>query len=34
MKPKLTLLDDELIARVTDEAFQLLMSPGIKVKAV
>ena len=34
MKPKLTLLTDELVDRVLDEAIQLLMSPGIKVQNV
>src|SRR5215207_10225053 len=32
MQPKLTLLTDELIARVFDEAYQLLLKPGIKVQ--
>ena len=32
MQPKLTILTDELIARVLDEAFQLLLKPGIKVQ--
>lgn len=32
MKPKLTLLDDDLILRVIDEAFDLLLNPGIKVQ--
>jgi trimethylamine--corrinoid protein Co-methyltransferase len=31
MRPKLQLLETELVARILDEAFQLLMSPGIKV---
>ncbi|WKZ34464.1 MAG: trimethylamine methyltransferase family protein [Anaerolineales bacterium] len=31
MQPKLTLLNDELIARILDEAYQLLLKPGIKV---
>ncbi len=32
MQPKLTLLSDELIARILDEAHQLLLKPGIKVQ--
>ncbi|MEO8356172.1 MAG: trimethylamine methyltransferase family protein [Chloroflexota bacterium] len=32
MQPKLTLLSDELLARVLDEAYQLLLKPGIKVQ--
>ncbi len=31
MQPKLLLLDDEMIARILDEAYQLLLKPGIKV---
>ncbi len=31
MQPKLTLLSDELIARILDEAHQLLLKPGVKV---
>lgn len=31
MQPKLTLLSEELIARVMDEAHQLLLKPGVKV---
>jgi trimethylamine---corrinoid protein Co-methyltransferase len=31
MQPKLLLLNDELIARILDEAYQLLLKPGIKV---
>jgi len=31
MQPKLQLLSDDLVSRVLDEAFQLLMNPGIKV---
>lgn len=31
MQPKLTLLTDELIQRILDEAYQLLLKPGIKV---
>jgi trimethylamine--corrinoid protein Co-methyltransferase len=31
MQPKLTLLSDELIARILDEAYQLLLKPGVKV---
>ncbi len=33
MQPKLELLSRELIDRILDEAFQLLMSPGVKVQA-
>ncbi len=33
MQPKLELLSQELIERILDEAYQLLMSPGIKVQA-
>lgn len=32
MQPKLTLLTDELIERILDEAYQLLLKPGIKVQ--
>ena len=32
MQPKLTLLSDEIIARILDEAYQLLIKPGIKVQ--
>ena len=31
MQPKLTLLSDDLIARILDEAYQLLLKPGVKV---
>jgi len=31
MQPKLLLLDDKMIARILDEAYQLLLKPGIKV---
>jgi trimethylamine--corrinoid protein Co-methyltransferase len=31
MQPKLLLLDDVLIARILDEAHQLLLKPGVKV---
>jgi len=31
MQPKLLLLDEEMIARILDEAYQLLLKPGIKV---
>jgi len=34
MQPKLELLTPELIARVLDEAFQLMLKPGIKVQSV
>ncbi|MDZ7290043.1 MAG: trimethylamine methyltransferase family protein [candidate division KSB1 bacterium] len=33
MQPKLELLSRELVDRILDEAFQLLMAPGIKVQA-
>lgn len=33
MQPKLELLSKDLIARILDEAFQLLMSPGVKVQS-
>ena len=33
MQPKLELLSPELAARILDEAFQLLMKPGIKVQS-
>lgn len=32
MQPKLTLLTDDLIPRILDEAFQLLLQPGVKVQ--
>src|SRR5688500_14075452 len=32
MQPKLILLTDELIERILDEAYQLLLKPGIKVQ--
>ena len=32
MQPKLTLLDDELIVRILEEAYELLECPGIKVQ--
>ena len=32
MQPKLSLLTDDLIQRIMDEAFQLLLKPGIKVQ--
>lgn len=31
MRPKLTLLSDDLIPRIIEEAYQLLLKPGIKV---
>jgi trimethylamine---corrinoid protein Co-methyltransferase len=31
MQPKLLLLEDEMIARILDEAYQLMLKPGIKV---
>ncbi|MFH2102145.1 MAG: trimethylamine methyltransferase family protein [Chloroflexota bacterium] len=33
MQPKIELLTPELIARILDEAFQLLLEPGIKVQS-
>lgn len=33
MQPKLELLTPELIARILDEAFQLMLNPGIKVQS-
>lgn len=33
MQPKLTLLSDELVKQILDEAFQLLLDPGIKVQS-
>lgn len=33
MQPKLELLTPELIARILDEAFQLMLKPGIKVQS-
>ncbi|MBE0671377.1 MAG: trimethylamine methyltransferase family protein [Anaerolineales bacterium] len=32
MQPKLSLLNDELIARIIEEAYQLMLKPGIKVQ--
>ena len=32
MRPKLTLLSDEIIARILEEAYELLLKPGIKVQ--
>ncbi len=32
MQPKLSLLDDALIQRILDEAYQLMLKPGIKVQ--
>jgi trimethylamine--corrinoid protein Co-methyltransferase len=32
MQPKLSLLDNDLIARILDEAHQLMLKPGIKVQ--
>ncbi|MDL1909926.1 hypothetical protein FBQ81_04425 [Chloroflexi bacterium CFX6] len=31
MQPKLTLLSDEVLPRIVDEAYQLMLKPGIKV---
>ncbi len=33
MQPNITLLSDELVKQILDEAFQLLMTPGIKVQS-
>jgi trimethylamine--corrinoid protein Co-methyltransferase len=33
MQPKISLLSDELIKQILDEAFQLMMAPGIKVQS-
>ncbi|HHS97991.1 MAG TPA: hypothetical protein ENK08_08870, partial [Chloroflexi bacterium] len=33
MQPKIALLSDELIERVLEEAFQILMEPGVKVQS-
>jgi trimethylamine--corrinoid protein Co-methyltransferase len=33
MQPKINLLSDELVKQILDEAFQLLMNPGIKVQS-
>ena len=32
MQPKLSLLNEELIARIVEEAYQLMLKPGIKVQ--
>ena len=32
MQPKIELLPPELVERVLDESFQLLMEPGVKVQ--
>jgi len=32
MQPKLSLLTDDLIQRILEEAFQLMLKPGIKVQ--
>jgi trimethylamine:corrinoid methyltransferase-like protein len=32
MQPKIELLTEDLIDRILDEAFQLMMKPGIKVQ--
>jgi len=32
MQPKIELLSQDLIDRILDEAFQLMMKPGIKVQ--
>ena len=34
MQPKLELLSKELTNRILDEAFELLMNPGIKVQSL
>jgi trimethylamine--corrinoid protein Co-methyltransferase len=33
MQPKISLLSDQLIKQILDEAFQLMMNPGIKVQS-
>jgi trimethylamine--corrinoid protein Co-methyltransferase len=33
LQPQITLLSDELVKRILDEAFQLLLNPGIKVQS-
>ena len=33
MQPKMELLSQELVGRVFDEAYQLMMNPGIKVQS-
>lgn len=33
MQPKITLLSDDLVQRVVDEAYELMMQPGIKVQS-
>ena len=33
MQPRLSLLNDDLITRILDEAYQLMMKPGIKVQS-
>jgi trimethylamine:corrinoid methyltransferase-like protein len=33
MQPNITLLSDELVKQILDEAFQLLIMPGIKVQS-
>ena len=32
MQPKLTLLSDEVLPRILEEAYQLMLKPGIKVQ--
>ena len=32
MQPKLTLLTDDIIERILSEAYQLMLTPGIKVQ--
>ena len=32
MQPKLSLLNEELIKRILEEAYQLLLKPGVKVQ--
>jgi trimethylamine:corrinoid methyltransferase-like protein len=34
MQTKINLLSDELVERVLDEAYQLMMTPGIKVQSL
>jgi trimethylamine:corrinoid methyltransferase-like protein len=33
MQPSMTLLDDKLVKRILDEAFQLMLKPGVKIQS-
>jgi trimethylamine:corrinoid methyltransferase-like protein len=33
MQPGIRLLSDDMVQRVLDEAFQLMMEPGVKVQS-